>query len=170
MAVKTVTDDSFMERVKIEHAKTVIHCLFPFHCPPLRDQTETTMAYKQRDDEETMKCLECGHVFVGRPDKKFCSDRCRNHFHAKERSVQVRVRNNVFGKLISNYRILEELLKAQTTSIGLNEIEALGFNASFITGCRRGRHRHDEYRCFDIIYNQSDSKIFNIKYMTSLKP
>ena len=32
---------------------------------------------------EAKKCLECGDKVVGRIDKKFCSDYCRNAFNNK---------------------------------------------------------------------------------------
>ena len=53
-------------------------------------------------------CLECGEKIVGRVDKKFCSDYCRNAHHNnlnKDRKNLVRNVNNLLRK---NYRILEE--------------------------------------------------------------
>ena len=32
---------------------------------------------------EKKQCLECGNELMGRIDKKFCSDGCRNAYHNK---------------------------------------------------------------------------------------
>ena len=51
-------------------------------------------------------CLECGRVLMGRADKKFCNDQCRNAYNNnanKESSNLIRKVNN---RLRKNYKIL----------------------------------------------------------------
>lgn len=74
------------------------------------------------------------------------------------------MRNRVIGSLVNNHNILERLIRAGVTSASIHDLEAIGFKPSCITGHRRGIHRHEEYSCFDILYNQSSSKIYNIRY------
>ena len=51
-------------------------------------------------------CLECGEKIVGREDKKFCSDGCRNTYNNKINKDSTNYMRNVNNKLRKNYRIL----------------------------------------------------------------
>ncbi len=53
------------------------------------------------------ECLECGGRLVGRVDKKFCSDHCRNAFHNEKNKVRRNLLRRVNNALRKNYRILE---------------------------------------------------------------
>ena len=54
-------------------------------------------------------CLECGEKIVGREDKKFCSDSCRNAYNNKINKDSTNYMRNINNKLRKNYRILSEL-------------------------------------------------------------
>ena len=54
-------------------------------------------------------CLECGDKIIGREDKKFCSDGCRNAYNNKMNKDQNNLMRNINNKLRKNYRILCEL-------------------------------------------------------------
>lgn len=123
----------------------------------------TAMNYKQGDGGDG-SCLECGRAIYGRPDKKFCDDSCRNRYHSRKRSLATSIRNKVIGTLIKNHSILEQMIRSGITSASLQELEAMGFRSTCITGHMRGRHRHEEYSCFDIIYYQSNSRVYNVRY------
>ena len=65
-------------------------------------------------------CLECGDKIIGREDKKFCSDGCRNAYNNKMNKDQNNLMRNINNKLRKNYRILCELNpeeKGKTTKI-----------------------------------------------------
>ena len=106
-------------------------------------------------------CLQCGSVIYGRSDKKFCDSRCKNAYHNHEAEAQRKYRKHVLAALESNYGLLEDLLKVGQTSIPAEKAAALGFKAKYVTWHRR-RCRADEFGCYDIKYNKSDSRIFNI--------
>ena len=54
-------------------------------------------------------CPECGDKIIGRADKKFCCDACRNsHNNALNKDSKNLVRN-INNRLRKNYRILESL-------------------------------------------------------------
>lgn len=127
-----------------------------------------SMGYKLEEKKEA-RCLECGRVLYGRTDKKFCNDKCKNHFHSRHRSTSINIRNKILNRIAINHNILEKMIRSGITSVSLEELETLGFTPSCITGHRRGRHRHDEYSCFDILYCQSSSKLFNIRYSEILR-
>jgi len=55
------------------------------------------------------QCLECGDKIVGRVDKKFCSDGCRNAHNNKVNKDSKNLIRNTNNRLRKNYRILEIL-------------------------------------------------------------
>jgi hypothetical protein len=78
-------------------------------------------------------CLDCGEPIVGRADKKFCSDQCRNNYnnHLNSESIAlVRTVNNILRK---NRRILSELIPSEKTTVHKEKLSNLGFNFSYIT-------------------------------------
>jgi predicted nucleic acid-binding Zn ribbon protein len=54
-------------------------------------------------------CLECSEKIIGREDKKFCSDACRNAFNNKRNKDSNNLMRNINNRLRKNYRILSEL-------------------------------------------------------------
>ncbi len=66
--------------------------------------------------------------------------------------------------LEKNYSILVHLLNADIKSARLDELDALGFNTLYCTytiGLKNNRIFH----CYDIQYQMSKSRIFNITYL-----
>ena len=58
---------------------------------------------------ESRVCLECGEAIVGRTDKKFCTDACRNIYHYRSNNAPINYVRNVVNALKRNRRILMEL-------------------------------------------------------------
>ena len=78
-------------------------------------------------------CPECGDKIIGRADKKFCSDACRNtHNNALNKDSKNLVRN-INNRLRKNYRILESLNPDGKTKITKEKLLRLGFNFEFFT-------------------------------------
>ena len=78
-------------------------------------------------------CLECGEKIVGREDKKFCSDGCRNAYNNKINKDSTNFMRNVNNKLRKNYRILSALNvdgKAKSTRA---KLLSKGFDFEFFT-------------------------------------
>ena len=61
------------------------------------------------------QCPECGDNIVGRIDKKFCSDACRNAYNNKVNKDSKNLIRNTNNRLRKNYRILETLNPKQKT-------------------------------------------------------
>ena len=79
------------------------------------------------------RCPECGDKIIGRADKKFCSDACRNtHNNALNKDSKNLVRN-INNRLRKNYRILESLNPDGKTKITKEKLLRLGFNFEFFT-------------------------------------
>ncbi|MDT0691160.1 hypothetical protein RM549_15300 [Salegentibacter sp. F188] len=79
-------------------------------------------------------CLECGEKLVGREDKKFCSDHCRNAHHNKVNKESNNLVRNTNNQLRRNYRILQELNPDNKTKTSKSKLLAKGFKFEFITG------------------------------------
>ena len=77
--------------------------------------------------------MECGEKIVGRVDKKFCSDYCRNAYHNKNNKDSNNLVRNVNNLLRKNYRILEELNPTDKTKASKTKLLAKGFNFEYFT-------------------------------------
>lgn len=79
------------------------------------------------------KCLECGDTLIGRSDKKFCSDACRNTFNNKSNSENNLFIRNVNNALKKNRKILEELLVGDKTKVHKDVLYKRSFDFDLIT-------------------------------------
>ncbi len=120
------------------------------------------MGYKE-EDKEGKRCLECGDVLpYGRKDMRFCSPSCKNKWHYQKEGNLKGLRMRTIGAIDRNYSILAELLESGVTSIDIPDLAQLGYNFDCITSYHKVRN-HDEYRCYDIKYYMSRSRIFKIE-------
>lgn len=78
-------------------------------------------------------CPECGERIVGRIDKKFCGDYCRNAFNNNLNKDSRNLMRNVNNKLRKNYRILEELNPKDKTKSTRAKLLSKGFNFEYFT-------------------------------------
>jgi predicted nucleic acid-binding Zn ribbon protein len=78
-------------------------------------------------------CLECGDKIVGREDKKFCSDGCRNAYNNKKNKDSTNFMRNVNNKLRKNYRILSELNPEEKSKTTKSKLLSKGFDFEFFT-------------------------------------
>jgi hypothetical protein len=73
------------------------------------------------------QCKNCGKDVVGRSDKKFCNEACKNMYHNKNGTVA--------GKgSRTNRKILTDLTRTGIHSIATDELATTGFNFKAITG------------------------------------
>jgi hypothetical protein len=94
-------------------------------------------------------CLECGEKIVGREDKKFCGDGCRNTFNNKINKDSNNFMRNTNNKLRRNYRILAELNtdgKAKTSRLKLIN---KGFDFDYLTNIRITKNGNTYYFIYD---------------------
>ena len=115
------------------------------------------------DKKHMRRCLNCGDLLTGRSDKLFCCGRCKNEWHNKMTGSEKRRREKVFGILWRNYKVLEMMLEGEEHTPEIAELVAGGFRPEFITGYRRLRSGREEYRCFDISYNKTEARLYNIR-------
>ena len=98
-------------------------------------------------------CLECGEKIMGRIDKKFCSDACRNAFNNKQNKDQTNLMRNINNKLRKNFKILSEQNfvenKAKTTR---NKLSVAGFDFEYFTNIKTYKNGAQYYFVYDFGY------------------
>ena len=94
-------------------------------------------------------CLECHEKIVGREDKKFCSDGCRNAYNNKMNKDHTNLMRNINNKLRKNYRILTELNPAEKTKTTKNKLISKGFDFDLITSVYTTKTGNTYYFVYD---------------------
>ena len=105
-------------------------------------------------------CLECGEKIVGREDKKFCSDGCRNTYNNKINKDSTNFMRNVNNKLRKNYRILSALNvdgKGKTTK---SKLLSKGFDFEFFTNILETKTGNTYYFVYDQGYRLLDDDYY----------
>lgn len=80
-------------------------------------------------------CLYCKDEFMGRSDKKFCSDGCRNAYNNNQNKDSTNLMRNVNNKLRKNHRILVGLNSKEDfkTKIPKSKLVSAGFDFQYFT-------------------------------------
>jgi predicted nucleic acid-binding Zn ribbon protein len=99
---------------------------------------------------EHRHCLECGEKIVGRVDKKFCSDQCRNTYNNKLNSDANNTVRNINNVLRKNRRILAELSgQLEKAMVSKETLLSKGFNLTYHTHTYTTK-KGDTYRfCYE---------------------
>ncbi len=79
------------------------------------------------------QCPECDEKIVGREDKKFCSDYCRNAYNNKVNKDSKNLIRNTNNRLRKNYKILSDLNKSGKTKINRVKLLNQNFDFNFFT-------------------------------------
>lgn len=79
------------------------------------------------------KCLDCGAILVGRVDKKFCSDSCRNNYNNRLNSDTNNLVRNINNILRKNRRIIEQCTPTGKAKVHRDKLAAAGFNFNYFT-------------------------------------
>lgn len=106
-------------------------------------------------------CLECGEKIVGREDKKFCSDGCRNSYNNKINKDSTNYMRNVNNKLRKNYRILAESNPDGKSKISKTKLLSKGFDFEYFTNILNTNTGNTYY----FIYDQGYRFLENDFYM-----
>ena len=94
-------------------------------------------------------CLECLEKIVGREDKKFCSDGCRNSYNNKINKDSNNFMRNVNNKLRKNYRILSELNVEGKSKTSRAKLSSKGFDFEFFTNILNTKTGNTYYYVYD---------------------
>lgn len=108
-------------------------------------------------------CPWCGEPVVGRTDKRFCSDACRNDYNnalRREEEKKMRAVNRILER---NRKILERQLKAGRTTASVPDLALQAFNFSVFTSVRKRLFFPDIYYCYCYTYYITRSRIVHIR-------
>lgn len=92
---------------------------------------------------------------------KFCSPSCRSSYNYRKAPANKGLRLRTINAINRNYDILESLLEDGCTTMDIPDLSAMGYNFDCITSYHKVRN-HNEYRCYDIKYYKSESRIFGL--------
>ncbi|NQU33024.1 MAG: hypothetical protein HQ521_07295 [Bacteroidetes bacterium] len=93
-------------------------------------------------------CLDCGTKLMGRVDKKFCNDQCRNNYHNKENREDSALIRNVNAILKKNRNILRDLNPVGKAKVKKQDMISKGFN----------------FKYFSNIYKTKDNRMYYFVY------
>ena len=105
-------------------------------------------------------CLECGEKIVGREDKKFCSDSCRNAYNNKINKDSTNYMRNINNKLRKNYRILSELNVEGKTKTTRAKLMSKGFDFEFFTSILNTKTGNTYYFLYDQGYMALENEYY----------
>ena len=105
-------------------------------------------------------CLECNEKIVGREDKKFCSDGCRNAYNNKINKDSNNYMRNVNNKLRKNYRILTELNTDGKSKASKSKLLSKGFDFEFFTNILNTKTGNTYYFVYDQGYMTLENDYF----------
>ncbi len=100
----------------------------------------------------TKTCPECGEPIVGRADKKFCSDLCRNAWNNKQRRSENNYIRRVNGILRKNRQILDELVPGDKHTVHKDMLTKRGFNFDYHTNIYTTKTGKVYYFCYELGY------------------
>ncbi len=98
---------------------------------------------------ENKGCLECGEKIVGRSDKKFCNDYCRNAYNNKLNVGDKNLVRNTNNALKKNYRILCELNTTGKTKISKQQLVQKGFSFNLFTSIYKTKTGNEYFYCYN---------------------
>lgn len=106
-------------------------------------------------------CLECNEKIVGREDKKFCSDGCRNSYNNKINKDSNNYMRNINNKLRKNYRILTALNVDGKSKATKAKLLSKGFDFEYFTNILNTKTGNTYY----FVYDQGFMMLENDFYM-----
>ena len=108
------------------------------------------------------KCKECERKIVGRSDKKFCSDACRNTFNNNQNKDTTNLIRNTNNQLRKNYRILQKLNPNEKTKTTKSKLLLSGFDFNLFTSIYTTKTGNTYYFVYDQGYLKLDNDYFAV--------
>ncbi|CAM1373838.1 conserved hypothetical protein [Tenacibaculum litopenaei] len=109
---------------------------------------------------EEKQCLECREKVIGRIDKKFCSDYCRNSFNNKVNKESKNLIRNTNNRLRKNYKILCELNSHGKTKVSRRKLFDRGFDFKFMTSIYTTKAGNTYFYVYDQGYLELENEVY----------
>ncbi|MFP4472192.1 MAG: DUF2116 family Zn-ribbon domain-containing protein [Bacteroidales bacterium] len=97
-------------------------------------------------------CPECGETIIGRADKKFCSDLCRNAWNNKQSRNKTNYMRKVNAILSKNRQILNDLVPHDKHTVHKDMLVKRGFNFEYCTNLYTTKTGKVYYFCYEMGY------------------
>ena len=97
-------------------------------------------------------CMECGEKLLGRSDKKYCNDFCRNAYNNKRNKDSNNLVRTVNNRLRRNYRILRTMNPDGKTRTTRSRLLQEGFDFEHITHIYTTQKGSTYYFVYDLGY------------------
>jgi len=118
---------------------------------------------------EKRKCAECNEPIVGRSDKKFCSDQCRNLYNNRLNSDSTNLVRNINNILRKNRRILQHLNPTDKAKVHKDKMLEKGFNFNYFTSIYKTQKGATYHFCYEYGYLQLDDGYYFLVINKRLK-
>ena len=99
--------------------------------------------------KQEKNCEECGTVIIGRIDKRFCSDQCRNTFNNRQNSDITNYIRNINNALRKNRRILMGLNPEGKIRLSRDKLLSKGFDFSCYTSTYTTKDGSQYFYCYE---------------------
>lgn len=111
------------------------------------------------------KCPVCGDKIIGRIDKKFCSDQCRNTYNNQQNRDETNYMRNINGILRKNRKILLSLNPNGKMKVTREKLLENGFNFNYFTNMYKTKNG----KTYHFVYEQGYLEIENSQYALVVK-
>jgi predicted nucleic acid-binding Zn ribbon protein len=98
---------------------------------------------------EPKACPVCGDPIIGRMDKKFCSDQCRNTFNNRKNNYSSDTIRKIDKILKNNHRILMLLNPDGKTKVSKKRLLSQGFNFEYFTNIYHTQKGTTYFFCYE---------------------
>lgn len=108
------------------------------------------------------KCLECADEFIGRIDKKYCSDNCRSSFNNRANSELNSFARSINRILRNNRKILAHLNNYGKTKVHREQLMELGFRFRYFTNLYQTKSGNIYHFCYDQGYLELPNDYYSL--------
>lgn len=114
-------------------------------------------------------CLQCGLPLVGRADKKYCDDGCRNTYHNARMMDANRICRPYHRSLKQNYSLLFEHFNSGQQLVHKDELLMYGFDPKVGTGINLMEDGTLCYGVYDLEYYEKKDRYIYIRKSSNTK-
>ncbi len=107
-------------------------------------------------------CIECQESFIGRKDKKYCSDTCRTSYNNRINAISNTMIKDINQILKKNRKILELLNPEGKAKVHKKVLLDKGFNLSYFTNIYTTKKGSIYYFCYDYGYLEIQGDYFSL--------
>ena len=112
--------------------------------------------------------MHCDKGIIGRADKKFCDNQCRNEYNNTQNSISNNYIRKVNRIIKKNRNILEELTpKDKSIKVAHKELAKLGFSFEYFTNIYTTKADKTYYFCYEYGYLDLGSNYYALVYNKS---